>query len=68
MAESSFKEIALDPLQESVVNLYTYSGEKIQVKGEAMCDVEYEGKHYVLLIVVTSGSGPTYWKEPVYNT
>ena len=24
-----------------------------------MCNVEYEGKHYVLPIVVTSGSGPT---------
>ena len=42
-----------------MVNLCTYSGEKIQVKGEAMCNVEYEGKHYVLPIVVTSGSGPT---------
>ena len=47
------------PLQESVANLCTYSGKKIQVKGEAMCNVEYEGKHYVLPIVVTSGSGPT---------
>ena len=59
MSESSFKEIALDPLQESVANLCTYSGEKIQVKGEAMCNVEYEDKHYVLPVVVTSGSGPT---------
>ena len=42
-----------------MVNLCTYSGEKIQVKGKAMCNVEYEGKHYVLPIVVTSGSGPT---------
>ena len=24
-----------------------------------MCNVEYEGKHYVLPIVITSGSGPT---------
>ena len=59
MAESSFKEIASDPLQESLVDLCTYSGEKIQVKGEVICSVEYEGKHYVLPIVVTSGSGPT---------
>ena len=59
MSESCFKQIASDPLRESVVNLCTYSGEKIQVKGEAMCNVEYEGKHYVLPIVVTSGSGPT---------
>ena len=59
IAESSFKEISSDPLQESLVDLCTYSGEKIQVKGEIMCNVEYEGKHYVLPIVVTSGSGPT---------
>ena len=59
MSTSSFKEIASDPLQESVANLCTYSAEKIQVKGEAICNVEYEGKHYVLPIVVTSGSGPT---------
>ena len=59
MAESSFKEIASDPLQESLVDFCTYSGVKIQVKSEVMCNVEYEGEHYVLPIVVTSGSGPT---------
>ena len=36
----------------------TYPGEEIQVKGEAMCNVEYEGKHYVLPIVVISGNDP----------
>ena len=51
--------ISSDPLQQSVVNLCTYSGEKIQVKGEAMCNTEYKGKHYVLPIVVISGNGPT---------
>ena len=59
MAESKFKEISSDSLQESAVDLCTYSGEQIQVKGEAMCNVEYEGKHYVLPIVVISGNGPT---------
>ena len=30
MSESSFKEITSDPLQESVANLCTYSGEKFK--------------------------------------
>ena len=65
MAEFKFKEILSDSLQESAVNLCTYSGEKIQVKGEAMCNVEYEGKHYVLPIVVISRNGPTFRDEPI---
>ena len=44
MSESKFKEISSEPLQESLVNLCTYYGEKISVRGEAMCNVEYEGK------------------------
>ena len=59
MSELKFKEISSDPLQESQVNLCTYSGEKISVQGEAMCNVKYEGKQYELPIVVISGNGPT---------
>ena len=59
MSESKFKGISSEPLQESLVNLCTYSGEKISVQGEAMCNVEYEGKQYSLPIVVISGNGPT---------
>lgn len=59
MSESKFKEISSDPLQESQVNLCTYSGEKISVQGEAMCNVEYEGKQYGLPIIIISGNGPT---------
>ena len=47
-------------LQESQVNLYTYSGEKISVQGEAMCNVEYEGKQYELPIVFISEISPQY--------
>ena len=36
MPESKFKEISSEALQESTVKLYTYSGEQIGVKGEAM--------------------------------
>ena len=32
MSESKFKEISSEPLQESLVNLCTYSGEKISVR------------------------------------
>ena len=59
MAESKFNEISSDSLEESAVNWCTYSGEKIQVKGEAMCNVEYEGKHYVLPLLSFLGYGPT---------
>ena len=58
MSESKFKEISSDPLQESQVNLCTYSGEKISVQGEATCNVEYEGKQYELPIIIISGNGP----------
>jgi len=46
-------------LQGSLANLCTYSGEKLSVKGEAMCNVEYDGKMYVLPLVIIGGSGPT---------
>ena len=59
MSEPNFKEISSEPLQESLVNLCTYFGEKISVQGEAMCNVQYEGKQYSLPIVVISGYGPT---------
>jgi len=59
MAETKFKEISSNILQESQVNLCTYSGEKINVKGEAMCNIEYEGKSYVLPMVIISGEGLT---------
>ena len=59
MAESKFRKISSEPLQQSLVNLCTYSGEQIIVQGEAMCNIEYEGKQYVLPIVVISGKGPT---------
>ena len=59
MAESKFREISSEPLQQSLVNLCTYSGEQIIVQGEAMCNIEYEGKQYVLPIVVILGKGPT---------
>ena len=52
MPESKFKEISSEALQESTVKLCTYSGEQIGIKGEAMCNIEYEGKQYVLPIVV----------------
>ena len=55
ISESKFKEISSDPSQESQVNLCTYSGEKISVQGEAMCNVEYEGKQYELPIVFKPG-------------
>ena len=42
VSESKFKEISSEPLQESLVNLCTYSGEKISVQGGAMCNFEYE--------------------------
>ena len=58
MSESKFKEISSNPLQESQVNLYTYSGEKNSVQGEAMCNVEYEGKQDELPIIIISGNGP----------
>ena len=55
MAESSF---VLDLSQESMINLIVYTLKwKIQVKDEATC--EYESKHYIFPIVVTSGSAPT---------
>ena len=60
MSESQFKEISSEPLQES---LCTYSGEKISVQGEAMCNVEYEGKQYSLPIFVISGNGLRYWQK-----
>jgi len=52
MAETKFKEISSDPLQESRVNLCIYSGESINVKGEAMCNIEHEGKSCVLPTVI----------------
>ena len=68
MAESKFKEVSSDSIQESAVNLCTYSGEKIQVKGEAMCNVEYEGKHYILPIVSFLGMALHCWVGVDYNT
>ena len=58
MAEAKFSEISED-LQASQVNLCTYSGEKFSIKGEAMCNVEYAGKLYVLPLVIMAGNGPT---------
>ena len=59
MTETKFMEISSEELQGSLVNLCTYSGEKLSVKGEAMCNVEYDGKMYVLPLVIVAGSGPT---------
>ena len=59
MPESKFKEISSEALQESTIKLCSYSGKQIGVKGEAMCNIEYEGKQYVLPIVVILGNGPT---------
>ena len=47
MAETNFNEIAAK-LNESPMNLRTYSGEKLNAVGETMCNVEYAGKLYVL--------------------
>ena len=41
------------------MNLCTYSGEKLRVKGEVMCNVEYDGKMYVLPLVIIAGNVPT---------
>ena len=55
MPESKLKEISSEPLQESKVKLCTYSGKQIGEKVEAMCNIEYESKQYVLPIVVILG-------------
>ena len=58
MAEAKFREISKE-LQDSQVNLCTYSGEKLSVKGEVMCNVEYAGNLYVLPLIIIAGNGPT---------
>ena len=59
MTETKFMEISSEELQGSLVNLCTYSGEKLSVKGEVMCNVEYDGKMCALPLVIIAGNGPT---------
>jgi len=59
LTETKFKGIISEELQGSLVNLCTYSGEKVSVKSDATCNVEYDGKIYVLSLVIVPGSGPT---------
>ena len=58
MAEINFNQIAAK-LHELPMNLCIYSGEKFNVVGEAICNVDYAGKLYVLSLVVIAGNGPT---------
>ena len=58
LPEFVYKSISTEPLEESTIKLCTYSGEKLEVKGTAMCKVEYNGKTYKLPVVVLAGNGP----------
>ena len=48
-----------ETLQESNIKLCIYSGEKLEVKGSAICKVEYHTVIYKLPVVILAGNGPT---------
>ena len=56
--QTTYKTIATEPLQESTIKLCTYSREKLEVRGSAMCKVEYGNGTYKLPVVVLAGNGP----------
>ena len=58
LPESIYTAISAEPLQESTIKLCTYTGEQLEVKGTAMCKVEYDGKTYRLSVIVLAGNGP----------
>ena len=58
LPESIYRAISTESLQESTIKLCTYSGEKLEVKGTAMCKVEYDDKTYRLPVIVLAGNGP----------
>ena len=58
LPETTYKTVATEPLQESTIKLCTYSREKLEVRGSAMCKVEYGNGTYKLPVVVLAGNGP----------
>jgi len=57
LPEATYRAISTDPLQDTTIKLCTYSGEKLEVKGSGLCEVEYDGKTNELPVVVLAGNG-----------
>jgi len=56
--EATYRTISTDPLQDTTIKLCAYSGEKLEVKGSALCKVEHDCKTYELPVVVLADNGP----------
>ena len=68
LPESTYRSISTEPVQESTIKSCTYSGQQLEVKGTAVCKVEYDDKIYRLPVIVLGAMDQFYWAASGYIT